>query len=363
MKEMQFSIVVLMTLMCSALVLLLPERVKQDRVVNRSRWLMACALGLIGLQFLIQYITELRSLGVTQAVLVNLAVFVPASALMSLSVLNLQRQGQLRNIEKWGWIGVSLFVNGILAVAVATDGNPIERLSERVRTTEISMSIVYAAMQAYYSFMQFRELERMQAAIENYFDRERKGLTRWMKHAIGVTGLMAMFVPLLIFGPNIVLIVYGLTFFWGIFLMWFSFARYFMGNDIQRVREAVASAEEAGGTLSPDTMLHVSHLVERWLSTDDYLKAGITSPAAADAMKIPRYQLTTWVKASGYNSFTHWITLLRIEEAKRLIKEHPDWSNETVADHCGLSRTHFQRVFKQETGMAPSEYMMAERKN
>ena len=104
---MQFSIVVLMTLMCSALVLLLPERVKQDRVVNRSRWLMACALGLIGLQFLIQYITELRSLGVTQAVLVNLAVFVPASALMSLSVLNLQRQGQLRNIEKWGWIGVS----------------------------------------------------------------------------------------------------------------------------------------------------------------------------------------------------------------------------------------------------------------
>ena len=110
-------------------------------------------------------------------------------------------------------------------------------------------------------------------------------------------------------------------------------------------------------------MLHVSHLVERWLSTDDYLKAGITSPAAADAMKIPRYQLTTWVKASGYNSFTHWITLLRIEEAKRLIKEHPDWSNETVADHCGLSRTHFQRVFKQETGMAPSEYMMAERKN
>ncbi|MBR0165937.1 MAG: hypothetical protein IJQ13_03555 [Prevotella sp.] len=50
MKEMQFSIVVLMVLMCSALVLLMPERVRRDAVYNRSRWLMVGALGLIGAQ-------------------------------------------------------------------------------------------------------------------------------------------------------------------------------------------------------------------------------------------------------------------------------------------------------------------------
>ena len=39
MKEMQFSAVLLMTLMALALVLFLPRRVSENRVANRSRWL------------------------------------------------------------------------------------------------------------------------------------------------------------------------------------------------------------------------------------------------------------------------------------------------------------------------------------
>lgn len=68
-----------MAMMCSALILLLPERVRRDTVINRSRWLMTGALGLIGAQFLVQYLTGLRTMGVTQGVLANLAFFVPAS--------------------------------------------------------------------------------------------------------------------------------------------------------------------------------------------------------------------------------------------------------------------------------------------
>ena len=173
-----------------------------------------------------------------------------------------------------------------------------------------------------------------------------------------------------IVGPNIVIVIFSLTFFWGIFMMWFSFVRYFTSNDMSRVREAETNAEEsvreeksegrnqmAGGDgLSPETMQHISQAVERWLASGGYLKAGITSPMAADAMNIPRYQLTAWVKASGHTSFTRWMTSLRIEEAKRMILEHRDWTNEAIADHCGFSRAYFQKIFKQETGMAPAEY-------
>ena len=353
MKEMQFSVVVVMVLMCSALVLLMPERVRRDAVYNRSRWLMTGALTLIGVQFLIQYVTQLRAMGVTQAVLVNLALLVPASGLMSLTVLNLQRLGRLTTLERWLWLAVSLLV---VAVAVWTDGHPLEQLSERVRWTEIVLGIVYAVMQIYYSIQQFRELQRMEAAVENYYDRERRGLTQWIKHAIGVTGLLAVFVPVFIFGPNILLIIYGLAFFWGIFMMWFCFVRYFVSNDVKRVREAEENAEENDSNLSTDTMEHVGRAVERWLATGGHLQAGITSPIAADAMGIPRYLLTAWVKASGHTSFTRWITTLRIDEAKRTLKEHPDWSVEAVADHCGFSRTHFQRVFKQEVGCSPADF-------
>ena len=101
----------------------------------------------------------------------------------------------------------------------------------------------------------------------------------------------------------------------------------------------------------------MSRAVERWLASGGHLKTGITSPVAAEAMHIPRYQLTAWVKASGHQSFTRWITVQRIDEAKRVLHEHPEWTNEAVADHCGFSRTHFQKIFKQETGCSPADYL------
>ena len=93
------------------------------------------------------------------------------------------------------------------------------------------------------------------------------------------------------------------------------------------------------------------------MAAGGHLTNGITSPLAAEAMGIPRDQLTEWVKASGYASFSRWIISMRVEEAKRTLLEHRDWSNETVADHCGFSRSHFQKTFKKETGMSPSEFL------
>ena len=358
MKEMQFSAIVMMVMMCSALIVQMPGRVKHDTVCNRSRWLMVGALSLIGAQFVVQYLTQLRAMGITQAVLVNLAFFVPASSLMNLTILNLQRQGRLSRFERCIWIGVTLVVIASLAIAVMTDGHPLSQLSERVLNTEICMSVLYAAMQIYYCVLQLREMLRMQAVIEDYYDREHQGLTRWMKLAIGVNGLLAVFVPLLIFGPNLLIAIFSLAFFWGIFMMWFSFTRYFSSSAMKRVREAEENANTATTvTPAPDVMKHISSAVDHWLATGAHLKAGITSPVAAEAMNIPRYQLTAWVKAMGHKSFTRWITTLRIEEAKSVFQQHPDWTNEAIADHCGFNRTHFQKIFKQETGVAPSEYI------
>ena len=52
------------------------------------------------------------------------------------------------------------------------------------------------------------------------------------------------------------------------------------------------------------------------------------------------------------------MTNLRIEEAKRVIREHPEWSNETVAQHCGFAdRSYFQKKFKEKTGITPAEFI------
>ena len=85
---MQFTAIMLMALLTMKL-LLLPGRVATNAVLNRSRWLMVVSTALLGVQFLLQLSLGLRTLGVTQAVMVNLIFFIPCSWLMSLAVLYL----------------------------------------------------------------------------------------------------------------------------------------------------------------------------------------------------------------------------------------------------------------------------------
>ena len=100
-REIQLLGIVINGLMALALALWLPLKTIVDPVANRSRWLMTVALGLLGVQFLIQYVSGLRQMSVPHAVELNLLFFIPCSCLLSLCMLNLQRQGR---ISRSNWL-------------------------------------------------------------------------------------------------------------------------------------------------------------------------------------------------------------------------------------------------------------------
>ena len=84
---MQFTAMVLMSMLTLTLVFLLPRRAERDRSFVRSRWLMAGGMALLAVQFLLQYVFGFREMGVTQAVMINLLFFIPTSVLISLDWL------------------------------------------------------------------------------------------------------------------------------------------------------------------------------------------------------------------------------------------------------------------------------------
>ena len=96
---MQFSAVLLMFALTLKLILQ-PRRVTCSPVVNRSRWLLVGGTFLLGIQFLLQLVLGLRSQGVSDAVMLNIAFFIPCTILFSLAILNLQRRGFLSRHEK-----------------------------------------------------------------------------------------------------------------------------------------------------------------------------------------------------------------------------------------------------------------------
>jgi AraC-like DNA-binding protein len=192
-------------------------------------------------------------------------------------------------------------------------------------------------------------------------------MLRWMQLSIVGLMLLALLVPFIIFTTaDWLLFVIAIIIYFFVFYLVDSFCYYLTSNAPAKTQEAEESRakdeqaetmQETTGQAAMAVEEQTTRAVEQWTAKGGHRKAGITSPVAAAEMDIPRIQLTVWLKANGYESFSRWMTALRIDEAKRVLMAHPDWSSEAVADYCGFnSREYFHRIFKEQLGMTPAQY-------
>lgn len=101
----------------------------------------------------------------------------------------------------------------------------------------------------------------------------------------------------------------------------------------------------------------VNEKVERWIASEAYREHNLTIAIVARQMGLPQRQLQEWLRQSEYGKLAGLVTTLRIEEAKRVLKQHSEWSTENAADVCGFSsREYFHRTFRQMTGTTPAIY-------
>ena len=383
MEEMQFAAIVLMSILTLTLVFLLPKQATKNVVISYSRWLMAGGTALLTVQFFLQYFFHFRQMGVTQGVLVNLLFFIPSSWLFSLSILWLQRQGRI------GW---DLFLPGLLSwiltssllvIAAIINIQPSWNNTIQIRYAELASAVVYFAMNAYYTTTNILGNRRLRRALSNFYDYETGDMLYWMERSVQMLSLIVYGVPIFIFFHGFFLIAYALLILYLIYYLVFCFVCYVVSNDSKKVNEAETNAVKVKmdekNDMSVDDIQRMTAIVERWVASGGYLKSGITMQTVVAEMHIPRYQLAAWLKTTEWELFnpwlTHlrieawlkttewelfnpWLTHLRIEEAKRVMKEHPDWSNDAIATQCGFSsRTYFQKVFRLQTGMTPSEFV------
>lgn len=368
-EHIQFAAITLTGALTLMLVFVLPIRGEIGQAYNRSRWLMVAGTVLLPVQFLLQYTLHFRQMGVEPAVLVNLLFFIPSAWLISLAILNLLRQKALGSLDWYVGFGSYVAVVALLLGANPTGGHDVLDVTPRLYYAELASACIYAVMQFYYTSQLWREFRRLRLALENYYDRERHGVIRWMHNSGMLLSLSAVFAPMVIFWSGPLLIVYALTIMLCISYTVISFYGYGLDRRhlqaLQEVERSMQEDEQAesldrqdnGSDLSDRDRQHVGKAVERWLAKGGHLHSGITIQTAADDMRIPRYQLKLWLKTTEQKLFNPWLTNLRIEEAKRQLKKHPEWSNDTIAEHCGFSsRNYFQTIFKKQTGVSPSEF-------
>ena len=364
-EHIQFAGIVLTSSLTMMLLFLLPQWSAGGRVFSRSRWLMTAGTALLPIQFLLQYTLHFRQMGVTQAVMVNLLFFIPSAWLISSAVLNLLRQGMVKRHEWLAGVGVYIAVVAILIGANLIDGQPVLTDTAEMRWAELASAVLYMLMQFFYASLNLREWIRLKRALDNYYDHEKHDVIRWLRSGTLMLSVAALFAPGAIFLSGPWLTIYSVILFFTIFYCVISFYSYGVDHARQQVlQEAEDWSQESGdrsleaGTRSLEIdRQRVERTVDKWLAEGRHLKSGITMQTACEEMNLPRYQLNMWLRTTEWELFSHWLTHLRIEEAKHLMTEHPDWSNDTIAARCGFNtRNYFHTVFRKQTGMTPAQF-------
>ena len=108
---------------------------------------------------------------------------------------------------------------------------------------------------------------------------------------------------------------------------------------------------------TPPYYAEIESHMEEWIESGGYLKAGITINSLSAELKTNRSYLSEYINTIYGKSFRNWIADLRIEHAKRIMKENPYLKIQVIAESSGfLSINHFTKTFSDREGCTPGKW-------
>ena len=89
----------------------------------------------------------------------------------------------------------------------------------------------------------------------------------------------------------------------------------------------------------PESYTEFIEKVDNWIKTDGYVQQGLTIKELSKILYTNRTYLSAYIKTTYKMTFREWITSLRLEYAKNILKEHPEINIQKLAESSGfLSR-------------------------
>ena len=135
-------------------------------------------------------------------------------------------------------------------------------------------------------------------------------------------------------------------------------------QDIQSEEELLTDTETEPKIVSekevPVSYTEIIEKVDNWIKTDGYVQQGLTIKELSKILHTNRTYLSAYIKTTYKMTFREWITGLRLEYAKNILKEHPEINIQKLAESSGfLSRSNFIKSFTEKEGCTPGKWKKA----
>ena len=135
-------------------------------------------------------------------------------------------------------------------------------------------------------------------------------------------------------------------------------------QDIQSEEELLTDTETEPEIVSekevPVSYTGIIEKVANWIKTDGYVQQGLTIKELSEILHTNRTYLSAYIKTTYKMTFREWITGLRLEYAKNILKEHPEINIQKLAESSGfLSQSNFIKAFTEKEGCTPGKWKKA----
>ena len=330
----------------------------ENKRYERSRWMIVGALIGLAIQYVLQMTFGFRAMHDDLGAVINILLYTPCFSLISIGIYNIETTRA--NLRK-----MILMCSGIYAaiIVVFCVGISLHH-SLYIREGLYLMLTLFCVSVFYCIYMIIQEMIRRKNMLETMAATDLLPYVRYSRASVVILWLAVLAMPVAIFSTTLLYIVGPAVL---LALLFFNLTFIALGNSYIPTEELLDKEEESqrcGGAkekplqqLSEERRNFIQNSLDQWCMDLGYKDCNVNMLTLSYTLCISKNELSLFFDQCLHSNFRIWLSEIRLNAAKKMMLEYPDYSNDIISAECGFScRTHLYRIFKTKEGCSPTEW-------
>lgn len=347
------------------------------RWINRryewSRWMIFAALLFMAVHFFLQMYFGFRATDEDVGAVINVLVYLPCFTLFSMAIYNIEATHTKR--RKMNLICAAVYAATLAAFAVGYSFSS----SLNIGAWLYVMLALFFGNIVYCIYMIIIEMNKRKKLLETMTATDMLPFIRYARASIAMLSLIAISMPFAILSTKSLYIIgpVGLLVLLFFIVNFVAFGNCYVpteelldrerGNgetddDEQTMAENCASqsaadCEQSAQRLSAERSAFIQAALDKWCADMGYKDSSVNMLTLSHSLAINKNELSQFFSQCQNTTFRIWLSEIRFNAAKKMMKEFPDYNNDIISAECGFSsRSYLYRIFKEKEGCTPVEW-------
>ena len=339
----------------------------ENKRYERSRWMIVTALLGLAIQYAVQMGFGFRAMHDHLGAVINILLYTPCFSLISIGIYNIETTRA--NLKKMILMCSGIYAAIILVFCVGVNLHH----SLYIREGLYLMLTLFCVSVFYCIYMIIQEMIRRKNMLETMAATDLLPYVRYSRASVIILWLAVLAMPVAIFSTTLLYIVGPAVL---LALLFFNLTFIALGSSYIPTEELLDKEEENQRSgeenqrneeekhlqqLSEERRNFIQNSLDQWCMDLGYKDCNVNMLTLSRTLCISKNELSLFFDQCLHSNFRIWLSEIRLNAAKKMMLEYPDYSNDIISAECGFScRTHLYRIFKTKEGCSPTEWRVSQ---